>query len=138
MKKGWEMREIWLIKVWISFVDFWIVQFSFFACCDFYIKFWFMRVIPLDSWDFSSQFRLKFCEKRLRIDWVMVVGSFENKLKQLFTNNSFNLSKFLILRWFFVHLSFNIPILWLCQKNPKNIHFSIILHLIEKQVIFMT
>ena len=34
-------------------------------------------------------------------------------------NNFFNQSKLLILRWFFAHLSFNIYILWLCQKNPK-------------------
>ena len=48
-------------------------------------------------------------------------------------NNLFNLSKLLILRWFFAHLSFNMSILWLCQKNPKNIYLLIIFHLIENK-----
>ena len=47
--------------------------------------------------------------------------------------NLFHLSKLLILRWFFAHLSFNMSILWLCKKNSKNILFLIIFHLIENK-----
>ena len=37
--------------------------------------------------------------------------------------NLFHLSKLLILRWFFAHLSFNMSILWLCKKIPKIFYF---------------
>ena len=38
-------------------------------------------------------------------------------------NNLIHLSKLLILRWFFAHLSFNMSILWLCKKIPKIFYF---------------
>ena len=38
-------------------------------------------------------------------------------------NNFVHIAKLIILSWFFVHLSFNMSILWLLQKIPKIFNF---------------
>ena len=46
------------------------------------IEFWDEIIASSCSLDFSMQFASLVCWKRLRNEWVMIVGSFDNKLKQ--------------------------------------------------------
>ena len=54
----------------------------FLPLCDLTIEFWDEIIASSCSLDFSMQFASLVCWKRLRNEWVMIVGSFDNKLKQ--------------------------------------------------------